>query len=151
MISAADGETYAFLGLPVVCDINQGIGPIEGLRRLLSAAREGHVFVCAADMPFIRREVVDALARRIGPDCDCVVLTVGGRAEPLCAIYSKRVLPVVEALIAQGRRKLREIYAHCAVRYVPLEDSGLDPWVVRNMNTPEDYRRFLGEGGAPER
>lgn len=148
LISAAQRGRYEFLGLPVVCDENRDIGPIEGLRRLLTAAREDHVFVCAADMPFIRREVVEYIARHIRADCDCYVITLGGRAEPLCAVYSKSVLPVIEAMIREGCYRLRELYRRCSVQYIPLETSGLDPCVVRNMNTPEDYRQLVR--GVPE-
>lgn len=149
LIAAAESETYAFLGLPVVCDENRGIGPIEGLRRLLTAAGEDYVFVCAADMPFIRREIVGYLTRYIRPGVDCCVLTVNGNAEPLCAIYSKSILPVIEEQIGQGRYRLRDIYKHCCTEYIPLEDSGLDPSMVRNMNTPEHYRLFADEFHTP--
>ena len=142
LISAAQREMYAFLDLPVVCDENQSIGPIEGLRRLLITAQEKYVFVCATDMPFIRREVVDYLARFICSDVDCCVLTVGGIAEPLCAIYSKNVLPIIDDMIRQGHYRPREIYKRCSVQYIPLETSGLDPSMIQNMNTPENYRQF---------
>lgn len=148
-ISAGETGDYEFLGLPVVYDENRGIGPMEGIRRLLIQSREEYVFVCAADMPFIRGEVAEALAGSIGPVTDCVVLTVDGRPEPLCAVYSKSVLPVIEDLIGQKQYKLREIYGRCLVEYVPLESTGLDPGILRNMNTPEDYRQCTEQNREP--
>ena len=140
LISAAEAAPYAYLGLPVVCDENRDIGPIEGLRRLLSSARESHVFVCATDMVFLKRDMVRFLAGLISPEFDCWVVTRGDFPEPLCAVYSKRVLPVAEALIRERQYRPRMIFGRCRTQYVPLEETGLDPGMLRNINTPEEYR-----------
>ena len=142
MISAAQSETYSFLNLPVVCDENKSIGPIEGIRRLLIVSKNNFVFVCATDMPFVDKELVNYLASFIRSDTDCCVLTVGGIAEPLCSIYSKKVIPIIEKLIEQGHYRPRKIYNFCSVQYIPLETSGLNPSIAQNMNTPENYQQF---------
>ena len=139
LVSAAEEGSYREIGLRVCPDEHPGIGPIEGIRQVLRAAKEDYVFICAADMPFISREVVHALAAEIRPEDDCCVLTCGGRPEPLCAVYSRRVLPLIDGMIAEGCRKPRALYTRCRVRYVPLEDTGLRPETVENINTPEEY------------
>ena len=32
------------------------------------------------------------------------------------------------------------IFGRCRTQYVPLEETGLDPGMLRNINTPEEYR-----------
>ena len=58
IISAARKGDYEDLGLDVVYDEHQDIGPIEGIYQVLSHAQEEYVFICAADMPFITKELV---------------------------------------------------------------------------------------------
>ena len=139
LVSAAEEGAYRETGLRVCPDERPGIGPIEGIRQVLRAAKEDYAFICAADMPFIRKEAVLALAAAIRPGDDCCVLTRGGQPEPLCAVYSRRVLPLIDGLIAEGCYRPRALYPLCRVRYVPLEETGLGPETVENLNTPEEY------------
>ncbi|MBQ5317417.1 MAG: molybdopterin-guanine dinucleotide biosynthesis protein B [Oscillospiraceae bacterium] len=143
VVSAADKGEYEFLGLPVVYDENRDIGPVEGLRRVLTEADNDYVFVCAADMPNIRKELVDYIAQFICSDYDCYVITDDEHMQPLCAVYSKRVLPVIEKLISEGRYRLREIFALCPTKFIPLEYSCFDKKAVRNINTKEDYLELI--------
>ncbi|MCR5806310.1 MAG: molybdopterin-guanine dinucleotide biosynthesis protein B [Oscillospiraceae bacterium] len=139
LVSAARKGEYEFLGLPVVYDEQNDTGPIEGLRRVLTEAKNKYVFVCAADMPFIRKELVEYISQFICSDYDCYVITDDEHMQPLCAIYSKAVLPVIEKLMAEGKYRLREIFRACPTKYIPLEYSCFDKKVVRNINTKEEY------------
>lgn len=144
MISAAKSEDYADLGLPVVADAHLEIGPIEGIRQALLHAREPFVFVCATDMPFLKRAVADYLAEFISSDWDVCALSEGGRIQPLCAIYRKSVLSTVEALIESGRYRLSEILSSVRTKVVRRELSCFDARVVQNINTPGEYRAITG-------
>lgn len=139
LISAAEEGIYDVPGCSVCCDEHREIGPMEGIRQVLAAAGEEYVFICAADMPFVTRELAGWLAEKTAPEYDCVVLTSGGRPEPLCAVWSRKLIPTVEKLIAEGRYRLRDVFENCSVRYVPLESSGFGKEVLRNINTPEEY------------
>ena len=143
-ISAAHEGDYADVGLPVAADENQGIGPMEGIRQALLRAREDYVFVCATDMPFLKRAAADYLAEFISSDHDAWVFTGAGRVHPLCAIYRKSLLSVVEANIAAGRYRLTNILSGARTKYVPLELSSLDRRMLENVNTPEEYRAISG-------
>lgn len=70
MISAAHQDDYSGCGVPVLADENQGIGPIEGIRQALRFSGSNHVFVCAVDMPLVRREMMLYLAEFISSDYD---------------------------------------------------------------------------------
>ena len=143
-VSAAHPGDYADAGLPVIADAHPEIGPIEGIRQALLHAREDWVFVCATDMPFLQKAAADYLAEFISSDCDACVFAEGGRLHPLCALYHKSVLPVVEGLIRQRRYRLSDILSSVRTKYVRLETSCFDGRILRNINTPGEYRAALG-------
>ena len=143
IIISASGQTeYEKLPAKIVSDENKDIGPIEGIRQILKAASEDYVFICACDMPFITGRIADYIAEFISSDYDCYVITDEDRMHPLCAIYSKRVLPVIEKLIANGEYKLRLILENTRTKFISLENTNFEKRIVRNVNTKEEYREL---------
>lgn len=145
IISAGSIGAYEDLGLPVVYDVHDGIGPIEGIYQILLHAKEEYVFICAADMPYVSSDIVAFLSGYISSDNDCYVITDDEHIQPLCAIYSKKALPVIAELIAAGKYRLSEIFAGVRTKYISLKYTSFDRKVVRNFNTRED----LAELGKP--
>ena len=142
LISAAERGLYEAPGVRVVYDEADSIGPIEGIRRLLSEAKGEYVFVCAADMPFVNREIAEYLAEFISSDYDCYVVTDEDRVHPLLAIYSKRILTVIENLIRRGKYRLMEILNAVRTKYISLEHTDFDKRVTRNVNTRDEFLRL---------
>ncbi len=138
-LSAAGSGDYAELGLPVIADENQNIGPIEGIRRGLGYAREEYLFVCAVDMPFIKRDMALRLAQFISPDYDAYVLREGERVHPACGIYHRSVGTCAERMIMQGRYRLRDLLNEVRTRYVDIDKCHFRSETLQNINTPEDY------------
>lgn len=134
---------YADLGLPIVYDERHGIGPIEGIYQVLRHAKGDYVFVCAGDMPFVTAELVRYMAEFISSDYDCYVMVDDDHIHPLCAIYSKAVLGVVEELIEAGQYRLMQILRRVRTKYIRIESSSLDKKQLRNINTREEYRRLV--------
>lgn len=139
IISAADKGVYEDMGLPVVYDIHSNIGPIEGIYQVLSRAKNEYVFVCAVDMPNISAQLVTYLADFICSDYDCYVVADEEHIHPLCAIYTKKILPVVKELVEQGDYRLRNILSRVRTKYISLEYSRFDRSTVKNINTYADY------------
>ncbi len=139
LVSCAHANDYADLGVPLVADVNREIGPIEGIRRVLAEASGEFVFICAADMPFITKDLARYLASFISSDYDCYVAADEDHVHPLCAIYRRSVLEHVERMVAEGRFRIRDLFRLVSVKYVNLADSRFDKRVVRNVNTREDY------------
>ena len=142
IISASGQNEYEKLPAKIVNDENKDIGPIEGIRQVLKAASEDYVFICACDMPFITAKIADYIAEFISSDYDCYVITDEDRMHPLCAIYSKRVLPVIEKLIANGDHKLRLILDNSRTKFISLGNTNFEKKIVRNVNTKEEYREL---------
>lgn len=143
LISAAQEGDYERFGYRVAYDENRGIGPIEGMRRLLAESESEWMFLCAADMPLLRRELAEYVGEFISSDYDCCVVTSGGRVHPLCGVYSKRVLPVIGEQIAAGQYKLTEVLQRVRTKFVPLEYARFDARMLENVNTPRDYARLF--------
>lgn len=142
LVSAAEKGDYAYSGYRVVCDENREIGPIEGIRRVLQSTSCDYVFICAGDMPFVKKELVQYMQEFISSDYDCYCLVDEEHIHPLCAIYSKAVLPVVEELVAAGQYRLLKLLNRVRTKYIRLEWSCFDKKVVRNINTRQEYQQL---------
>ena len=142
-ISACKDRDYPEYGLKVVVDENPDIGPIEGIRQALKYAGTEHVFICACDMPFVTGETVRYLAGYVSPQYDAVVFQYEGRIHPLCGIYGKAVLPAAGQLITEGRYRLTGLLSGVRTKYVDPGAAGFDEKMLKNANTPEEYRGIL--------
>jgi molybdopterin-guanine dinucleotide biosynthesis protein A len=155
-IVADDAEPYAELGLPVVSDIFPGRGPSGGIHAALRHAAHPFVLCAACDMPYLGRGLLELLLGAARPDDDAVLARIGGRPEPLLAVYGRGALPGFERAIATGRLSVLYAIEGLRVRYIDeseLEtvDPGLRSFI--NVNTPRDLASAralaLSTGGAP--
>ena len=127
-------------------------GPLGGLVTALAAARHEWLLAVAADLPWLRPEVVRALwEARNGAQ---VVVPVSDRGtEPLLALYHTSCLEAAREALATGRRRLVAFFPKVRVAEVPLEalrsvDPDLESLV--NINTPEDLMRARDNVPAEE-
>ncbi|MFN2185902.1 MAG: molybdenum cofactor guanylyltransferase [Anaerolineae bacterium] len=136
---------YRHLGLEVrfVPDEQPGEGALMGLYSGLRAARHDAALAVACDMPFLNVLLLRYM-RAESTGYDVVVPRLDNDLlEPLHAIYSKRCLPFMAKLLAQGRRRILAFFADVRVHYVE------EPAVARfdprhfsfvNINTPDDWQ-----------
>lgn len=143
LISAAEKGTYEDMGLCVVYDEHRDIGPLEGIYQLLNAAQEEYVFICAADMPFITKELVSYMTEFVCSDYDCYVLMDEEHIHPLCGIYSKKMLAQVCACIESGNFRLMKLLNGVRTKYIKLEYTSFDKKVVKNINTRAEYQELV--------
>lgn len=136
----------------VTRDEREGRGPLEGLRAGLKALPEtvDAAYVTSCDVPllvpgFVER-MIDLLA-----DHEIAVMEIGGFTHPLSAVYRRRTLPHVEALLAADRLRPAFLFEAVKTRRVqPSEMAVVDPQLLtlRNLNTPEDYEEALATSRA---
>lgn len=138
LVSEAYAGEYTLPGVEYVIDEHKEIGPVEGIYQVLEAADTDYVFVCAVDMPFLKRELAEYMAEYISSDYDCYVLKDETHIHPLCAIYSKRLLPLIKSLIEQGQYRLMAILNQARTKYISLEYTVFDKKLVHNVNTKEE-------------
>lgn len=117
---------------------------MRGLHAALTHAAEDCVLLLACDMPFWDAGLVRHM-KELSEDADVVVPRPGGRYEPLCAIYRTALASRAEALLAEGRLKLRFLLEERGVQVRTVEDGDypFEENAFFNINAPEDYRRAL--------
>ena len=152
VVSARDQALPLLTGyVRIVRDDREGRGPLEGLRAGLTAlpASAEAAYVTSCDVPLLVPGFVRLMIELLA-DHDIAVMDIDGFPHPLSAVYRRRLLPHVDALLASDR--LRPAYLFEAVRtrlVTPAEVASVDPdlLTLRNLNTPEDYRDALALAG----
>ena len=132
------------VGCRVVTDLVPGAGSLGGLFTGLEMATQPRIFAVACDMPFLEAGVIRRFASY--STADIVVAQVKGRIEPLHAVYSKRCLPHLRTMIAQGTLRIHELLRVVSLsRHLLTEDElGDDPAALLsflNVNTPQDLEQ----------
>ena len=138
VISTDSPNKYPFIAAREVVDEKPGLGPLMGIASILRVAKNERVFVAACDIPEIDFDFVQKLLTE-SRHYDCVMPMTGPeRFEPLFAVYNKRVLPHIDAILLSGERKILALTQRVPTRYIQMDAM---VW-YRNLNTYEDYLDF---------
>lgn len=153
MVVAAPGQTLPGLptGVQVAWDQREGRGPLEGLRAGLEALpeRAGLAYVTSCDVPLLVPDFVTRMLDLL-EDHDIAVMEIDGFAHPLSAVYRRRTLPFIDALLAENRLRPAFLFDAVRTRRVrPDEVADVDPELLtlRNLNTRTDYLEALSTAG----
>jgi molybdopterin-guanine dinucleotide biosynthesis protein A len=142
------------VGVRVVDDPAEGLGPLQGIAAGLAAAAAadaGLAFVTATDMPllepaYVRRVV--ALLRDDPEGSEVAMPVVLGHRQTLAAAYRTSLAPVAAALVAELRLNPGVLLERCRVNWVDeaqlLADpelAAVDPHLrsVTSVDTPQEY------------
>jgi molybdopterin-guanine dinucleotide biosynthesis protein A len=128
-------------------DPQEGLGPLAGLAAglaLLSAPIEA-AYLSSCDVPFLKPAFVRRMFELLGESSICVP-EVDGYKHQLAAVYRPAVLPEVQQLLAQDRRRPVFLFENVPTRLVTaqeLRDVDENWESLRNCNSPEDYEQVL--------
>ncbi len=145
LIAARDKDDYGAYDLPVAEDRFPARSSMTGIHAGLTAMRASHGFMAACDGPFLQSGLVRALLAQAAPEDDVVIPSKDdGYLEPLCAIYSKRCIPHIEAQLDQENYRIVSFFERVRVKPVPVSllQAG-DPHHISffNVNSPDDLRQ----------
>jgi len=145
IVVARAASDYPDCGARVIGDHRPGEGPLAGLAAGLVAAETAYAAVVPCDLPFIEPALLQGLSA-LAPGWDAVVPVVDGRAQPLCAVYSREVVSVVENMLERGERAVHQLKMQPGVRVRQVLEEELGAWdpgrlSFVNINLPEDYER----------
>ncbi|HEV8039389.1 MAG TPA: molybdenum cofactor guanylyltransferase [Bryobacteraceae bacterium] len=135
----AEPSRYRSLGYPVYPDKFPGCGPLGGVYTALSVSSTDWNLIVACDMPGISAEVLRALlgsASESGKKC-VVAIGPAGEPEPLCAVYHRSCLPVLERAMEEKRFKMKDLVAELDATLKLVNASAL-----ANVNTPAEWADF---------
>ncbi len=141
----------------IVTDLFPVRSSLTGIHAGLFHCRTPHAFFAACDIPYLRKEVVQAVVGAITPEIDAVIPQTAAGLEPLCAAYSTRCLDTIWQHLTKDRLKIQRILKKMKVRTIAEERlRRLDPQLTSffNINSPADLIRaeaLQGEISAPNR
>lgn len=137
-------ELSAATPVRLALDALPGRSSLTGIHTALANARTEHVFLTACDTPLLRPALVDALLSHLRPEDDVTLpLKPDGYYEPLCALYSRRCLPHIEAQLARGDHKIIRFFEHVRVNALPasaLLQADPEQLSFRNANCLDELR-----------
>ena len=102
----------------------------------------------ACDYPMMSSACMDFLIGQMEVGDDCVIPVVDGRIHPVCAIYRKRICPVVEEQIKNGELAMKSLLKKIQVQDVDMPEIYGD--CFRNVNTLEEYEKLKKDGNTRE-
>lgn len=145
IVTANHPENYQFLEVPVVTDVMPGLGALGGLLTALKTAQQPLVALVACDLPFASPQLLAACRDLLlESSADAVLPSSEYGLEPLHAVYRREsCLPLVEAALRAGKRKLIAWHNHAHVIIMPpttvthYNPHQLAFW---NVNTPDEFQ-----------
>lgn len=143
LVVIAQGQSQPAVAIKAVVDLYPGGGALGGIYTGLVTSRSLSSLVTAGDMPFLNPFLLRYLIQ-LSPGFDVVIPRIGGKLEPLHAIYSKNCLAPIQQRIEQGDLKIGGFLEQVRVRYVEeAEIDKVDPKHLSffNINTLADLRR----------
>ena len=128
----------------VIPDEVADCGPLGGIVSAMEQSSSEWNLFLSVDSPFvpaaalIRLLVIAASFPSIG-----VMARAAGVLQPLCAVYSRKALPILREELAVGRWKVTQAIA-TAGEY-KIVDFAEESW-FRNLNTPEEFAEAVRKG-----
>jgi molybdopterin-guanine dinucleotide biosynthesis protein A len=137
-----DPGPFDFVPCPKIPDRVPGKGPISGVDAALRHSRNPYVLVVGCDTPFLSHSLLKLLAGKT-EGADLVIPCGPHGPEPLCAVYGKGCLPLIEESLLRGDFSLMALVGRLRTRDIPAEEvAAVDPGFLSfmNINTPGDFR-----------
>ena len=145
VVVAAVGQDLPPLpeGATIVRDHHDALGPLAGLAAGLAAldGRAEAVYLSSCDVPFLNADFIRAVIGELGAYA-IAVLRIGDYPHPLAGVYRLSVRPAVEAMLAEGRLRLRDLFESVPTRFLGA-DAFRDLESLININTPDEYAAAL--------
>ena len=135
-------EEYKGFNLRIVEDIYKGNGPLSGIHSALMNSTTNEVLCIACDMPLITKETLNVLGN-YDENYDVLIPKVLGRLQPLCAVYSKKIIPNIEEAIRENNNKLQLLIK--TLNYKVIEGNEDNKFIEKeflNINTEKGYHEL---------
>ena len=137
---------YSFgTSVKMVTDVAGPKCPLRGLYSGLLRSQAKFNFLVGCDMPFLQRELISYMARRIYR-ADILIPRTGEFLEPLHAFYSSRCLHSIEKVLSEGKREMVSFFPYVGVEYLEKKEIAIfDPQGISffNINTIDDWKKAM--------
>jgi molybdopterin-guanine dinucleotide biosynthesis protein A len=120
---------------PLILDTEGVYAPTAGLLAAFEAL-QSDFFALAVDTPFVDEAVIAELVEAyLHEEADAVIARSHSGAHPMCGIYTRALVPKLEAMAGEGNHRLQSLLKTARTRFVDFAED--TPFF--NMNTPEEY------------
>ncbi len=144
ILSTSVSVIYSLVNVTSIPDEKPGLGPIGGIYTCLQHSNTDKNLIIAVDIPFINRGIIKYLIENMD-DTDIILpMNECLKPEPLCAIYSKSVLPALEKMIKDNDLAVHNLINHVKVKTIQInkEKEFYDEKLFYNLNTPADLNKI---------
>ena len=124
-------------------DIYQNAGPAGGILSGLIQCPQEALFVVPCDTPGIDRKLVDSMLNKYEKYGTPIFLRLDKKIQPLPAIYTKDMCPVLERMIQSGEYKLRSFFNMEEMVSYHVIDFRQNEIYLYNINSETDYRKLM--------
>jgi molybdopterin-guanine dinucleotide biosynthesis protein A len=139
-----DPIQYLEWDLNIVSDIFSIRCSLTGIHAGLFYMNTPYAFFVACDIPFLKKDLVEAILDNIEPRIDIVIPDTSKGFEPLCSVYSKKCLNPVEQQLVKQQLKIRQVFQKVRVKKLPetiLRQNDPDLISFYNINTHDDLTK----------
>lgn len=138
IVVSANHPAYKDQGFEVWADKTASCGPMSGLLTGLKKASTKYVLIVACDMPFINSAFLSYLTC-FKEKAKAIIPNNHGKAEPLCAVYSKAIIPMLQQEFREERYKMISALAEMSPFYLRVshETPGFRTDLFTNINESE--------------
>lgn len=135
VVISSSHNRYAFTGYEIWPDEIAVSAAISGIYTCLRRSATRYIFVLSTDMPMADTGFLRSMADECG-NYDLILPVHDGHVEPLCGIYSKDLLGVMEQNIRSEQYGLQRLPEKCNAKLIPAGQLHL---MFFNVNTREDF------------
>jgi len=141
LLSARSDPDWRPADVEFVADEPPSRGPLSGVAASLGRIRTRHLLTLAIDMPFMSEKYLRSLCDQIEPQRG-VLPMIGGRAEPLAAIYPEGARVDLVAALSGLDFSLQTVTQRlvAAGKLQPVSVEKEDQDFFRNINEPADLK-----------
>lgn len=144
IVVTASPEEFGLEGVKFVSDLEAGRGPMMGIYTGLTTMISERAVVNPVDVPNLTEDLLSRMIER-SEGFDIVMPERRGKLEPLVAVYSKNVIPVMRGLLKGGDKAAPHIIVSpeyglgvSILSETDLSDYGDLDLLFKNYNSPED-------------
>lgn len=147
-ISGRANGPCAESGVTIIEDRTPHAGPLAALEAVLPRISNSHVIVLAIDLPAMRPDFLTALVKTALAKDRSVVPQFDGRFEPLAAVYTPGILPLVIECLKSADHSMQNLLRKAVQRglLIPHLLGNQELPLFQNMNVEEDVRAFRASG-----
>ncbi len=126
---------------PLILDQAEESSPMIALHSILKTIDTEAVFILGVDLPFVDKSIIHSLLQSFAdnPEAEAVVPVTPAGTEPLCTVYTRRLLPRIEDSLNVGKHRLQSLFETGKILRVSFKET--TPFT--NLNRPEEYENAI--------